>query len=102
MIEDEWAAGYVRRKRHDTMPFIRYTGDHDRLIAWLDEHSVHWTGMHTIDGTKHGEGLKERWFVNGQQVDLATGQYVIIDGLRLRVYDPDQMERFYDLAVGPE
>lgn len=102
MTTEQWAAGYVRRKVHAPVPFIRYTGDHDELIAWLDEHDIHWAGMHSIDGSKHGEPLKERWYVLGQQVDLAAGQYLVVEGFSMRVYDSHQMESFFDLAEGPE
>lgn len=88
--------GYVRRKRPRAAAYCRYD-DHDTLIDWIIEHA-HFTGMHSIDGRLHGQELVERWYINGQQVDLSKGMYLVIENDRPRAYTAIEMAEFFDVT----
>ncbi len=100
-MSDDWAGGYVRRKQPRPAPFIRYTGDHDALCAWIEQHGQ-FHGMASIDAPLHDEPRREIWYANGQQFEVAHGQYVVLEGMTFRPYAAEQMERWFDLAEGDE
>lgn len=88
--------GTVRRKRPRAAEYTRYD-DHEALWSWLGDRA-HLSGMHTIDGTEHGEGQRERWYINGKMLDLHKGQYVVVEDGRVYAYDLDQMQEFFHLV----